>query len=44
MSKDDFTLSELFQRAIEDPSWEESPEVRRELVNGLVFQLLNSIT
>ncbi|MFZ7132324.1 MAG: hypothetical protein ACOWWR_08200 [Eubacteriales bacterium] len=44
MNKVDFTLVELFERAKRDKTWEKSKEVREELVNGLVFQLLNSIT
>lgn len=44
MDKGNYTLSELSQRAKDDPSWEESAETRIELVNALFFQLLNSIT
>lgn len=44
MDKENFTVMGLIERAREDSSWEPSAEVRVELVNGLVFQLLNSIT
>lgn len=44
MKKEDYTLSEIFEEAKKDPSWEESEGTRAELVDGLVFQLLFSIT
>lgn len=44
MNQSEYTLEELFEKAKNDQSWEISEEVRKELVNGLVFQLMNSIT
>lgn len=44
MNTEQYALSELFERAKNDPAWETSEELREELVGGLVFQLFFSIT
>ncbi|WP_256436410.1 hypothetical protein [Alkalibacter rhizosphaerae] len=44
MNTEDYTLQELFERAKNDPQWEQSQTLREELVDGLVFQLFFSIT
>lgn len=44
MNKESYNLSDLFERAKEDSSWENSEDIRIELVESLVFELFLSIT
>jgi len=40
MSQEDFTIYDLMKELIEDESWEENPEMRQTIANGLVISLV----